>query len=99
MNFWTGEACYVRGVKNRRFGLFWVTIVTDAASRCHLGSDEASNTFLVLGPIDLTNGRAGMVHSLTSTLRGIGCLQNVNSNKRFFVIIQDSVLSASSECL
>jgi hypothetical protein len=30
----------------------------------------SSLTFLVLGPIDLTNGRAGMVYTLTSTLRG-----------------------------
>jgi hypothetical protein len=37
------------------------TIVTDAASLSHLDSDHASNTFLVLGPIDLTNGRAGVV--------------------------------------
>jgi hypothetical protein len=37
------------------------TIVTDAASLSHLECDEASNTFLVLGPIDLTNGRAGVV--------------------------------------
>jgi hypothetical protein len=47
------------------------TIVTDAASLSHLDSDEASNTFLVLGPIDLTNGRAGMADGLLSTLRGI----------------------------
>jgi hypothetical protein len=39
----------------------WATIVTDAASLSHLECDEASNTFLVLGPIDLTNGRAGMI--------------------------------------
>jgi hypothetical protein len=51
-------------------GYFWVTIVTDAASLSHLDSDEASNTFLVLGPIDLTNGRAGVVELLSSTLRG-----------------------------
>jgi hypothetical protein len=48
----------------------WVTIVTDAASLSHLDSDEASNTFLVLGPIDLTNGRAGMIDVLLFTLRG-----------------------------
>jgi hypothetical protein len=46
------------------------TIVTDAASLSHLDSDHASNTFLVLGPIDLTNGRAGVVTSMSSTLRG-----------------------------
>jgi hypothetical protein len=51
---------------------FWVTIVTDAASLSHLVYDAiASNTFLVLGPIDLTNGRAGVVGSCPSTLRGI----------------------------
>jgi hypothetical protein len=49
------------GSKIDDLGLLWVTIVTDAASLSHLDSDEASNTFLVLGPIDLTNGRAGMV--------------------------------------
>jgi hypothetical protein len=49
------------GPKYDDLGLFRVTIVTDAASLSHLDSDEASNTFLVLGPIDLTNGRAGMV--------------------------------------
>jgi hypothetical protein len=70
MNFWTGEACYVRGAKIDDLGLFWVTIVTDAASLSHLECDEASNTFLVLGPIDLTNGRAGMVDPILSTLRG-----------------------------
>jgi hypothetical protein len=58
------------GPKYDDLGLFRVTIVTDAASLSHLDSDEASNTFLVLGPIDLTNGRAGMVSSLISTLRG-----------------------------
>jgi hypothetical protein len=51
-------------------GRKWATIVTDAASLSHLDSDHASNTFLVLGPIDLTNGRAGMDDSLQSTLRG-----------------------------
>ena len=71
MNFWTGEACYVRGVKNGGFGQFRATIVTDAASLSHLECDEASNTFLVLGPIDLTNGRAGVVDFLSSTLRGM----------------------------
>jgi hypothetical protein len=37
------------------------------------GFDEfnESFTFLVLGPIDLTNGRAIVVLLLTSTLRGI----------------------------
>ena len=49
------------GQKSTIWGYFWVTIVTDAASLSHLDSDEASNTFLVLGPIDLTNGRAGVV--------------------------------------
>ena len=50
-----GQKSTFWGVKGR------VTIVTDAASLSHLDSDHASNTFLVLGPIDLTNGRAGMV--------------------------------------
>jgi hypothetical protein len=58
------------GSKYGVLGYFWVTIVTDAASLSHLDSDEASNTFLVLGPIDLTNGRAGMASTLMSTLRG-----------------------------
>ena len=40
MNFWTGEACYVRGAKIDDLGLFWVTIVTDAASLSHLDSDR-----------------------------------------------------------
>jgi hypothetical protein len=37
------------------------------------GFDECneSHTFLVLGPIDLTNGKAGVVASLLSTLRGM----------------------------
>jgi hypothetical protein len=62
------------GPKYDDLGVFWVwvTIVTDAASLSHLDSDEASNTFLVLGPIDLTNGRASMADGLPSTLRGIG---------------------------
>jgi hypothetical protein len=47
MNFWTGEACYVRGVKNGGFG---------HVSR----SSGAHRTFLVLRLIDLTNERASM---------------------------------------
>jgi hypothetical protein len=58
------------GSKIDDLGEKWVTIVTDAASLSHLDSDHASNTFLVLGPIDLTNGRAGVANSLLSTLRG-----------------------------
>jgi hypothetical protein len=65
-----GSKIWVLGSYRRVLGI-WVTIVTDAASLSHLDSDEASNTFLVLGPIDLTNGRAGMVYLFTSTLRGI----------------------------
>jgi hypothetical protein len=42
-------------------GRKWATIVTDAASLSLRPCDVASNTFLVLGPIDLTNGRAVMV--------------------------------------
>jgi hypothetical protein len=50
------------------------TIVTDAASLSHLDSDEASNTFLVLGPIDLTNGRAGVVAiSAIHAARDVNC--------------------------
>jgi hypothetical protein len=48
------------GPKYDDLGEKWATIVTDAASLSHLDSDHASNTFLVLGPIDLTNGRAGV---------------------------------------
>jgi hypothetical protein len=33
--------------------------------------NKFSHTFLVLGPIDLTNGKAGVVKSVSSTLRGI----------------------------
>jgi hypothetical protein len=58
------------GSKIDDLGLLWVTIVTDAASLSHLECDEASNTFLVLGPIDLTNGRACMTDFLQFTLRG-----------------------------
>ena len=61
------------GPKYDDLGEKWVTIVTDAASLSHLDSDHASNTFLVLGPIDLTNGRAGMGASLQFTLRGTSC--------------------------
>jgi hypothetical protein len=56
--------------QNDVFWGVWATIVTDAASLSHLDSDHASNTFLVLGPIDLTNGRAGVVGLFPSTLRG-----------------------------
>jgi hypothetical protein len=56
IDFWTGEACYVRGAK---IGRFWASLRT-----------EWEHTFLVLGPIDLTNGRAGMTDSLLFTLRG-----------------------------
>ena len=58
------------GPKYDDLGYFWVTIVTDAASLSHLECDEASNTFLVLGPIDLTNGKARMVSASSSTRRG-----------------------------
>jgi hypothetical protein len=58
------------GPKYDDLGEKWATIVTDAASLSHLDSDEASNTFLVLGPIDLTNGKAVMPHELECTLRG-----------------------------
>jgi hypothetical protein len=54
IDFWTGEACYVRGAKIGCFGRI----------------SEAYHTFLVLGPIDLTNGRAGMMNNLSFTLRG-----------------------------
>jgi hypothetical protein len=40
-----------------------------------------SNTFLVLGPIDLTNGRAGMATSLLSTLRGTLKKKKYGKNK------------------
>ena len=63
------------GPKYDDLGYFWVTIVTDAASLSHLDSDHASNTFLVLGPIDLTNGRASMEDQLPSTLRGIRAIE------------------------
>jgi hypothetical protein len=66
------------GPKYDDLGEKWVTIVTDAASLSHLECDEASNTFLVLGPIDLTNGRAGVVGQFPSTLRG-----TVNLDKIF----------------
>jgi hypothetical protein len=52
------------------------------------GFDECneSHTFLVLGPIDLTNGRAGMTDSLLFTLRGTSqkhknrCINKININ-------------------
>jgi hypothetical protein len=59
--FGPGRHAMSVGPKLTIWGYFWVTIVTDAASLSHLDSDEASNTFLVLGPIDLTNGRAIVV--------------------------------------
>jgi hypothetical protein len=33
--------------------------------------NKFSHTFLVLGPIEMFNGRAGVVKSVSSTLRGI----------------------------
>ena len=71
MNFWTGEACYVRGAKMGGFGRIWATIVTYVRSQRLQACDHTSNTFLVLGPIDLTNGRAVVVGHFPSTLRGM----------------------------
>jgi hypothetical protein len=48
------------GSKIGGLGVFWVTIVTYVRSQRLQACDHTSNTFLVLGPIDLTNGRAGM---------------------------------------
>jgi hypothetical protein len=70
--FGPGRHAMSVGPKWRDLGRVWVTIVTDAASLSHLDSDHASNTFLVLGPIDLTNGRVFMPHELECTLRGTG---------------------------
>jgi hypothetical protein len=58
--FGPGRHAMSVGPKYDDLGEKWATIVTDAASLSHLDSDHASNTFLVLGPIDLTNGRAGV---------------------------------------
>jgi hypothetical protein len=61
--FGPGRHAMSVGPKLGHLGRKWATIVTDAASLSHLDSDHASNTFLVLGPIDLTNGMAGVVGS------------------------------------
>jgi hypothetical protein len=58
------------GSKYGVLGVFWATIVTYVRSQRLQACDHTSNTFLVLGPIDLTNGRAGMADLLQSTLRG-----------------------------
>jgi hypothetical protein len=94
MNFWTGEACYVRGVKNGCFGLR----LSQMRHRYATLHAIASNTFLVLGPIDLTNGRAGMVAQLLSTLRGTSAETRQVYYYLKYYKNQDSVLSASSEC-
>ena len=58
------------GPKYGVLGVFWATIVTYVRSQRLQACDHTSNTFLVLGPIDLTNGRAGVEDPLLSTLRG-----------------------------
>ena len=64
------------GPKYDDLGEKWATIVTYVRSQRLQACDHTSNTFLVLGPIDLTNGRAGVVFLLTSTLRGINNKRN-----------------------
>jgi hypothetical protein len=75
------------------------TIVTDTSLKSLRPFDDVSNTFLVLGPIDLTNGRAVMVKLVYPRCAGSTKYLNDRYEKKIKrIIIKDSVLSASSEC-
>jgi hypothetical protein len=68
--FGPGRHAMSVGPKYDDLGEKWATIVTNETSQRLQACDDSSNTFLVLGPIDLTNGRAVVAWLLPSTLRG-----------------------------